>query len=348
MPGIRFCKPRFGRTAIMWQALAALSATYEAGDVLALTTNATYSLSSRVVARPLLAADKTAKYGAGTILTAPGALTVAAVTATSYGVPFLANGAYNALATWVSATGETVAGTATGTATTSGGTQALLLSPPATPPAGAVGWKAYVSAVGTTTPFFAVSEILGLGQGFAVGGYGASNALVVTGANPPTVNTTGVIAGLAGVAEYSGITNANAQWNAFTSPGGIQPGAATLQLPGMGAALPQDPAVNMGIVPFYAAVYGNEFTGAVNGVVASPILNNIPCGLIMSLSGGITTYTIDTAPAAGAAIGVISECDQTDPLFNGGPGGATNGGRVIFQFNQTYSQLINGINYSGQ
>jgi hypothetical protein len=327
----------------MRQALAGISTTYEAGDVLALTTNATYSLSSRVVARPLLAADKTAKYGGVAVVAAPTIPTIALATASTYGAIFLANGAYYVVITYVSATGESTA-SPQATVTTTGGTQSILVSPPAAS-TGAIGYRVYVSAIaGTGGPYYLQSPILSLAQQFVPSGTVSTGALIITGGNPPTVNTSGSIAGIAGVAEYSGITNTNGQWNAFTSPGGVQPGAVTLQLPGMGAAIPQDPVSNQGIVPYYAAVYGNEFAAALNGAVAGPAYNNLPCGLITSISGGITTYTLDPAPAAGFAIGVMSEADQTDPLYNT----ATNGGRMIFQFNQTYSQVINGINYSGQ
>jgi len=324
----------------MAQAPVGTSLSIYNGDVLALSTYSGVSVSSVPAIRDLLAADKTALYGGVSVLTAPGALTVTAVTATSYGVPFLANGTYYALATWVSATGETTAGTATGNGTTSGGTQALLLTPPASPPAGAIGWKAYVSAVGTTTPFFLQSGVLSVDDGFAVGGYGTSNALVVTGANPPTVNTSGKIAGVAGVAAYGGATSASGVFNAAAT--GTQYGGITYQLASMGQGIPIDSGgTNQSLIQYYAADRTNIFRGYLNSATASYTLNGTQGGLILTGTNP-TSWTLDTSPAAGAAIITFGEPDAEDPLYNQAKGA------MFFQFNATYNQLNNGVVYTAQ
>jgi hypothetical protein len=347
MPGIFYVRSLYPNDPpTLYSDLAPISATLYAGDVLARTTNAAYSSGGKMVVRDLLAADKTALYGGVNIVSAPSAPTLAAVTAASYGVPFLANGSYTVAITYVSATGETVASTGV-SQSTSGGNQAILVSPPAAA-SGAVGWKVYVSAVGTSTPFYSQSGILSFGEGFAVGGYGASNALVTTGANPPAVNTSGQIAGVAGVSRFSGGTNSSGQWSSFASPAGNMPGQATFQLPTVGAGIWQDPATGQGLCLYYAAVPTNIFAGALNGAVAGPAYNGKIGGIIMSVSGGITTYNVDPAPAAGAGIVRILEADQTDPLYNGGPTGSATGGRVLFQFLESYCQILNSVAYTAQ
>ena len=318
-----------------------ISQTIYNEDILALTSNATYSLSSVPAIRKLLAADKTALYGGIGQVAAPGAVTVTAVTATSYGVPFLANGQYYALATWVTATGETVAGTATGNATTAGGTQCLFVTAPTSPPAGALYWKCYVSAVGTSTPFFLQSGLVGIGQGFAVGGLGASNALIVTGPNPPTVNTSGTIAGVAGVARYTGITGAA---GTFTGTPTVGYGQINYQLGSIGQANPVDPLTGQSLIQFYAASPQNMFIAAMNGVPASWSYSGKLGGIIMATTGGVTTYTLDPSPAAGAAIIRFFEPNEADPLYALG----SNGGSMFFQFLETYDQVLNGQVYTAQ
>ena len=307
------------------------AATLKVGDIVALSSKSTVGGASDGdlnVLRMLLAADKTANY-AGATVAVPAAPVVTAGTATSLGVPFLANGAYSVALTAIdSRGGETTIGTAAAPVSTAAGTQALQVAPP-TLPTGAVGYRVYCSAVGTTTPFFLVSGIISAAQGFNIGGYGGANALVVTGGSPPTANTTGGNAGIYGVWESGDVdTNSSGLITATPSTGGVIFGSPNYSA---GLTIDRDSTrVNGRVI---VATPDTIFRGKLNSGTASSALVGEACGLTLATSSGVTTYTINqTAPL----IGNITGYDQNDNTF------------VFFTVQPAYCQVLTGIVYTAQ
>ena len=310
------------------------------GDVLVSSTYSGVSLNSVPSVRRMLPADKTALYGGVSVNAAPAAPTLTLVTAATYGSFFLANGAYYVVITYVSATGETVA-SAQATVTTAGGTQTILVSPPAAA-TGAIGYRVYMSAIGGTGgPYYLQSGIVSIGQQFIIQGTITTGAAIVTGANPPTVNTSGKIAGILGVALFGATTSAASQ---ITGGPALGYGNINYQFQSIGQGVPTDPKTGCSLIQYAAAVPQNVFKGFLDSTAANATvtLNNTLAGLIQTVVGGVTTYTIDTVLAAGAPCLRILRPEMTDVNYG------ANGGAVYFQFLENYSQPLLGVNYTAQ
>lgn len=121
-------------------------------------------------------------FGAGTPLAAPAAPTISNAGAGGT----VATGTYQAKVTYVDANGETVASASASTTTTDGTSTITINSPAAL--TGATGWYAYVTQAGGNT----YTRQQALGSPTTIGANLTLTAPPTsTGANPPTVNTSG-------------------------------------------------------------------------------------------------------------------------------------------------------------
>lgn len=150
------------------------------------------------------------------------------------------------------------------------------------------------------------------------------------------------VAGIFGVAAWSGTSDANGRWSAFASVGGNQAGAGNYQFNVMGQGVPTDPNTGQSRWWGYAAAQQNVFVCALDATAsnATPALNSTLAGLILTTSGGITTFTIDTGAAAADQCLRIIKCDESDPLYGSAKG------RVFFQFLESFDQYFTAVNYS--
>lgn len=156
------------------------------------------------------------------------------------------------------------------------------------------------------------------------------------------------VAGILGLAEYDCATDGNGVLNGNVPPAGVTPGASiTYNFPSMGQGTPVDSATNRSRIQIYEANLQNVFVGALTtegAANANHALDGLGGGLILTTSGGVTTYTLDDDPAAADTCIVFVKPDESDPNYNV----ANGGGRMFFQFLPAFCQSLTGIQYSSQ
>lgn len=153
------------------------------------------------------------------------------------------------------------------------------------------------------------------------------------------------VAGIMGVAAWDANTSNLGQIQGSVNAPGVNTGAgAILNFPSISSGMPVDPNTARSRVDYYTASEMNVFLGKLDATsaAATPARNNTLAGLILTTSGGVTTYTIDTGAAAAAQCLRILRCNEQDPLYG------SVGGEVFFQFLPAFDQAQTGVNYSTQ
>lgn len=151
------------------------------------------------------------------------------------------------------------------------------------------------------------------------------------------------VAGIFGVSPYDAATDANGIVNASVPAPNIATGAAiSYNFPSMSGDAPPDTATNRSRVQPFLANLTNVFVGALDSATASHALDGTLAGFILTVSSGVTTYTIDTGAAAADQCITIIKPNESDPLYNAAKGS------VFFQFLPAFCQSLTGVSYSTQ
>lgn len=151
------------------------------------------------------------------------------------------------------------------------------------------------------------------------------------------------IAGILGVVREPGISNSTGVVTSYPTLPTVNAGAApNYSFVGMSTGRPVDPATGRSRFEYYPFSSDSIFVAKLDATSANatPLLENTPCGLILTVSGNLITYTIDTNASAADQCLRILRCDESDPLYNNGKG------RVYVQAFGTFSQLTTAVNYT--
>lgn len=154
------------------------------------------------------------------------------------------------------------------------------------------------------------------------------------------------IAGILGIIGYGVSGNGSGQANGGPSPAPLAAAGADLisNFPSIALGDPQDSNTNRSWLRIILANETNIFRFAITGTAATPALIGTQCGLTLSVSSGVTTYTVnETSITTGnVAVATIVGVDSTDLLYGSA------GGHVFVKFLPSYCQINTAVNYSTQ
>jgi hypothetical protein len=152
------------------------------------------------------------------------------------------------------------------------------------------------------------------------------------------------VAGIAGVAAYGIVTDANGRPSGTPALPATNFGGVIYDFPGMASGIPNDTNTGQALMQYYAAHPQNVFFAALSAAsaAATHALDDTLAGLLLTTVGGVTTYALDTTAAAADKCVIILRPRESDPLY-----GAV-GGSMFFQFVQSFDQTLNGVQYTSQ
>jgi len=153
----------------------------------------------------------------------------------------------------------------------------------------------------------------------------------------------GANAGVLGVFTEDIVTNASGQIFAQPTFGITQPVQVVFSMPAPSGRMPPEAATGRHHVNVIVSTSANIFKGRLApnyAAGATHALDGTTAGIQIVTTNGVSTYYVD--PAATTKILTILKPDETDRAYNV----ASGSGLVFFQFLPTYSQYVNGLNYS--